>query len=177
MDVELMVAQVFVFFAAGFETSSSSSSYTLHQLAFHPEEQKKVQNEIDDVSTELYEKYTLPGTNVTIDKGVSITIPVQALHLDEKYFKDPEKFIPERFNPDRIKDIEKCSYLPFGEGPRACIGERLGHMQSLAGLAALLHKYSVEPAPTTLRHPVSDPAARVTQSTKGGLPLCIKRRT
>ncbi|GBP84924.1 Probable cytochrome P450 6a20 [Eumeta japonica] len=87
-----------------------------------------------------------------------------------------EKFMPERFSPERIKDIKKCTNMPFGEGPRACVGERLGLTQSLAGLAALLHKYSVEPAPTTLRHPVSDPAAGLTQSIKGGVPLCIKAR-
>ncbi|GBP59930.1 Cytochrome P450 6B2 [Eumeta japonica] len=212
LDDMLMAAQVFVFFAAGFETSSSATSYTLHQLAFHPEEQNKVQDEIDEVLSRYDNKlcydairemkylemaflesmrlfpslgflirkcaktYTLPGTDVTIDKGVSAIIPVQALHTDEKYFEDPDKFIPERFSPERINDIKKHVFLPFGEGPRACIGERLGHMQSLAGLAALLHKYSVEPAPTSLRHPVSDPAAGITQSIKGGIPLRVKAR-
>ncbi|GBP59919.1 Cytochrome P450 6B7 [Eumeta japonica] len=212
LDDMLMAAQVFVFFAAGFETSSSATSYTLHQLAFHPEEQKKVQDEIDEVLSRYDNKlcydairemkylemaflesmrlfpslgflirkcaktYTLPGTNVTIDKDVSAIIPVQALHTDEKYFEDPDKFMPERFSTERINDIKKHVFLPFGEGPRVCIGERLGHMQSLAGLAALLHKYSVEPAPTTLRHPVSDSTATITQSIKGGLPLRIKAR-
>ncbi|GBP59925.1 Probable cytochrome P450 6a20 [Eumeta japonica] len=121
-------------------------------------------------------KYTLPGTEVTIDKGVMVIVPEQALHTDEKYFKEPDKFIPERFSPDRIKDINKHVYLPFGEGPRVCIGERLGMMQSLAGLAALLHKFSVEPAPISLRNPVSDPTAMITQSIKGGLPLRVKAR-
>ncbi|GBP59927.1 Cytochrome P450 6B2 [Eumeta japonica] len=212
LDDALMAAQVFVFFAAGFETSSSATSYTLHQLAFHPLEQKKVQDEIDEVlsiynnklcydaikemkylemafleSMRLFpslgylirkcaKRYTIPGTNVTIDKGVTITIPVQALHMDEKYFEDPEKFIPERFSRDRIKDIKKYVYMPFGEGPRACIGERLGLMQSLAGLAALLYKFSVEPAPSSLKHPVSDPTSIITQNIKGGLPLYIKAR-
>lgn len=49
LDDMLMTAQVFIFFAAGFETSSSTTSFTLHQLAFHPEEQKKCQEEIDEV--------------------------------------------------------------------------------------------------------------------------------
>ncbi|GBP59922.1 Cytochrome P450 6B2 [Eumeta japonica] len=212
LDDLLMAAQVLVFFAAGFETSSSATSYTLHQLAFHPEEQKKVQNEIDEVlsrydnklsydairemkylemafleSMRLFpslgflirkcvRKYTLPGTDVTIDKDVAVIIPVQALHNDKKYFEQPDTFMPERFSPDRIKDINKHVYLPFGEGPRACIGERLGLMQSLAGLAALLHKFSVEPASSSLRHPVSDPSATITQSIKGGLPLRITAR-
>lgn len=49
LDELLMTAQVFIFFAAGFETSSSTTSFTLHQLAFHPEEQKNCQEEIDQV--------------------------------------------------------------------------------------------------------------------------------
>lgn len=48
-DDALIAAQVFVFFAAGFETSSSATSYTLHELAHHPEYQKKCQEEIDEV--------------------------------------------------------------------------------------------------------------------------------
>ncbi|GBP59923.1 hypothetical protein EVAR_88994_1 [Eumeta japonica] len=69
--------------------------------------------------------------------------------------------------------------MRIGSNNSICLllsGERLGLMQSLAGLAALLHKYSVEPAPSSLRHPVSDPSAIITQSIKGGLPLLIKTR-
>lgn len=49
LDEQLMVGQMFIFFAAGFETSSSASSYTLHQLAFNPDAQRKCQEEIDEV--------------------------------------------------------------------------------------------------------------------------------
>lgn len=49
LDDNIMAAQVFIFFAAGFETSSSTTSFLLHQLAFHPDEQKKCQDEIDEV--------------------------------------------------------------------------------------------------------------------------------
>ncbi|CAK1577961.1 unnamed protein product [Parnassius mnemosyne] len=49
LDNLLITAQVFIFFAAGFETSSLATSFTLHQLAFHPQIQKKVQKEIDNV--------------------------------------------------------------------------------------------------------------------------------
>ncbi|GBP59934.1 hypothetical protein EVAR_89005_1 [Eumeta japonica] len=88
--------------------------------------------------------------------------------MDEKYFEDPEKFIPERFSRDRIKDIKKYVYMPSEKD--------LVHVSSLAGLAALLYKFSVEPAPSSLRHPVSDPTSIITQNIKGGLPLYIKER-
>nr|AAP83688.1 cytochrome P450 [Depressaria pastinacella] len=212
LDDMIMAAQVFIFFAAGFETSSSTTSYTLHQLAFHPEEQKKCQDQIDEVlsrhggklsyeaikemtyldmifkeSMRMYpslgiltrrcvQKYTFPGTNLTIDEDVLVCIPVHALHNDEKYFDEPEKFKPERFSPENIKNIPKYVYLPFGDGPRACIGERLGHMQSLAGLAALLSKFSVAPSKNTLRQPITDPTCTVVKSIKGGLPLSLVAR-
>ncbi|XP_013161758.1 PREDICTED: cytochrome P450 6B6-like [Papilio xuthus] len=210
---ELMMAQIVVFFAAGFETSSSSTSYTLHELAYNPEEQRKVQEEVDRVlakydnklcydavseMTYLHcafkegirmfpslghlvrkcaRKYTFPDLDLTIDDGVSIFIPVQALHMDPLYFEEPEKFKPGRFLTDFINPLTKHIYLPFGEGPRACIGERLGLMQSLAGLAAVLSRYSVEPAPETLRHPRIDPTSNIVQSVVGGLPLMFKLRS
>ncbi|XP_011548335.3 cytochrome P450 6B6 [Plutella xylostella] len=205
-DDLVMAAQIYVFFAAGFETSSLATSYTLHQLAFHPEVQSKCQDEIDAVlktydnklcydavremkylemafkeAMRMYpplgflirkctQKYTLPGTDVTIDAGTKMVVPLQALHMDEKYFERPEEFLPERFD-GRDRDLNKHVYMPFGEGPRACIGERLGQMQSLAGLAAVLHKFSVAPSTNTLRKPITDPAAAIIQSIKGGLPL------
>ncbi|XP_013141652.1 PREDICTED: cytochrome P450 6B6-like [Papilio polytes] len=210
---ELFAAQIFVFFAAGFETSSSSTSYTLHELAYNPEEQRKVQEEIDrvlakynnklcyDAVSEMtylhcafkegirmfpslghlvrkcVRKYTFPELNLTIDDGVSIYIPVQALHKDPQYFEEPEQFKPARFLTDFIHPMTKHIYLPFGDGPRACLGKRLGLMQSLAGLAAVLSRYSVEPAPHTLRHPKIDPSSNIAQSVVGGLPLIFKLRT
>ncbi|CAH2049034.1 unnamed protein product, partial [Iphiclides podalirius] len=212
LDDKLIAAQVFVFFAAGFETSSSATSFTLHQLAYNPKEQVKVQEELDTVLAKYdnkisYEavkeltylsccfkeamrifpslgflirqcvrKYTFTEINLTIDEGVYILIPVQALHNDPKYFECPEEFRPERFYPENFNSIEKFTYLPFGEGPRTCIGERLGMLQSLAGLAAILSRFTVEPAPETLRYPKIDPTSGIVQTIKGGLPLLFRRR-
>ncbi|XP_073965058.1 cytochrome P450 6B6-like [Choristoneura fumiferana] len=212
LDDMLIAAQVFIFFAAGFETSSSAASYTLHQLAFHPEAQRKCQQEIDHVLSRYDNKlcydavkemkylemcfkegirmfpsvgflirrcarqYTFPGTDLTIDEGVYVLVPVQALHHDEKYFEEPEKFIPERFSAERVSSIPNHVYFPFGGGPRSCIGGRLGLMQSLVGLAALLRTCTVAPSVNTLRTPLSDPAAMLVQNIKGGLPLQLQER-
>lgn len=209
---ELIVAQVFVFFAAGFETSSSATSFTLHQLAYHPEAQAKVQAEVDQVLArhggrlsydavkemkylecafkegmrmfpslgfllrECVRPYTFPELGVSIDEGVGVLIPLQALHNDPLYFDEPHEFRPERFLVDEVGARAKYAYLPFGEGPCACIGARLGTMQSLAGLAALLARFSVAPGPTTLRHPIVEPKSDVVQSIKGGLPLMFLKR-
>ncbi|XP_026729651.1 cytochrome P450 6B5-like [Trichoplusia ni] len=211
MDLTYMAAQVFVFFAAGFETSSSATSFMLHQLAYHPEEQKKIQEEIDRVLSKYNNKlcydsisemtalsngfkeslrifpslgalhrkcarrYTIPELNLTLDPGVKIIIPLQAIQNDEKYFDNPSQFMPDRFNDPNV-GRHKYAYMPFGEGPRACIGARLGEMQSLAGLAAVLHKFSVEPAANTKRYPEVNHGSNIVQSIKGGLPLKLRLR-
>nr|AET11927.1 cytochrome P450 [Helicoverpa armigera] len=208
----IIAAQVFVFFAAGFETSSSATSFTLHQLAYHPEVQKKAQEEVDRILAkhdgmlsydsikemnylemafkeglrmfpslgfllrQCTRPYTFPEFNMTIDETCKILIPLQSLHNDPKYFPNPEVFRPERFSPEEFDSNNKFVYLPFGLGPRACIGERLGLMQSLAGLAAVLSEFTVEPAPETLRYPVVDPQSSIVQSVQGGLPLMFRPR-
>ncbi|XP_063361534.1 cytochrome P450 6B1-like [Cydia amplana] len=212
MDLKMMVAQVFIFFGAGFETSSSTTSYTLHQLAFNPELQLKIQSEIDEVLQKYDNKlcydavaemtllsmafkeamrmfpslgvlnrvcarpYTFPELGLTVDPGVKIVVPVEALQNDQKYFENPRDFQPERFTPEELKKRHKYVYLPFGDGPRACIGSRLGEMQSLAGLAAVLQVCSVAPAATTRRVPPVDSTSNVVQAVRGGLPLQLTVR-
>lgn len=91
-------------------------------------------------------EYSIPGTDVTLEKGVGVFIPVYALHNDEKYFSEPEKFIPERFSEEnsRGKTFAERPYLPFGDGPRNCIGMRLGKLQTKLGLVIMLKKFRYE---------------------------------
>lgn len=56
-----------------------------------------------------------------IEKGVVLTIPIVALHHDEKYFANPKKFDPDRFSDENKDNIMPGTYLPFGVGPRNCI--------------------------------------------------------
>lgn len=67
--------------------------------------------------------YKMPGTDLVIPKGTIIYIPMMGLQYDTDYFKDPESFIPERFSKDRADEIVPFTFIPFGEGPRICIGE------------------------------------------------------
>lgn len=65
----------------------------------------------------------LPTTNIHVPEGTLITIPVLGLHRDPSIYPDPDKFDPERFDVDKIATRHPYAYLPFGEGPRICIGE------------------------------------------------------
>lgn len=69
--------------------------------------------------------YQIPGTNVRIDKGTAIFISTMGLQYDPNYFPEPEKFIPERFSEENKDNIQPFTYLPFGEGPRNCIGKNV----------------------------------------------------
>uniref|UniRef100_A0A182NEN9 Uncharacterized protein n=1 Tax=Anopheles dirus TaxID=7168 RepID=A0A182NEN9_9DIPT len=85
------------------------------------------------------------GTKITIERGLNVSIPLKAFHLDEKFFPDPL-----RFNPDRFADptsFNQDAFVPFGTGLRNCIGSRLGLMQAKCFLFCMLSYFSLEPGP------------------------------
>ncbi|KAL6418467.1 hypothetical protein ACFW04_012069 [Cataglyphis niger] len=71
------------------------------------------------------ETYKVPNFDLVIEKDTPIYIPMLGLHYDPEYFPNPNKFDPERFNEENKRDRPACVYFPFGEGPRACIGEKI----------------------------------------------------
>lgn len=66
--------------------------------------------------------YPVPGTNFVLPKDSHVTISVAGLHEDPEYYPNPEKFDPERFSEENKKKRPAYTYLPFGDGPRICIG-------------------------------------------------------
>jgi cytochrome P450 family 6 len=60
---------------------------------------------------------------VTLRKGTPVYLPVMGIHHDPQYYPEPERFDPERFTEENKKSRPHFTYLPFGEGPRNCIGE------------------------------------------------------
>lgn len=203
-------AQAYVFFLAGFETSSTTATYCLYELAQHQDIQNKVREEIDEmlkkhgeltynavnemtylhkVINETMRKYpplpvlnrvctknlNLPTTNIHVTEGTLITIPVLGLHRDPLIYPDPDKFDPERFNADKIATRHPYAYLPFGEGPRVCIGMRFGYMQTKVGLVSLLSKFKFNLHPRTPVPLIFDEAPLVLTA-KGGVHLIIEHR-
>lgn len=67
--------------------------------------------------------YQVPKSSLQLTPGERITIPVLGLHYDEKYYPNPDTFDPERFTPENISARPRFTYLPFGVGPRMCIGK------------------------------------------------------
>lgn len=70
--------------------------------------------------------YVIPGSaGVVIKEGTKVGISSIALQHDPDYFPDPDSFDPERFNEENKKHIKPFTFIPFGEGPRICIGNKI----------------------------------------------------
>lgn len=72
---------------------------------------------------------------------------ISGLNHDPKYWNDPYKFDPDRFasaEHQNAKSFVERPYLPFGDGPRNCIGMRLGKMQTKVGLVLMLQKFQFD---------------------------------
>ncbi len=82
-----------------------------------------------------------------VPAGVSIAVSSYAMHRDPEFFTDPLKFNPERFSPERESQIPKYAYLPFGAGPRVCIGNVFALMESRILLATILQRWKLSLAP------------------------------
>ncbi|KAJ9573560.1 hypothetical protein L9F63_009045, partial [Diploptera punctata] len=86
--------------------------------------------------------------------GDNLFIPIYGLHLDPKYYDDPEKFDPERFSDENKHKIHPFAYLPFGVGPRSCIGNRFALMETKLVLVYMLSDFNLKPinkTPKTIR--------------------------
>ncbi|XP_013140391.1 PREDICTED: cytochrome P450 6B1-like isoform X1 [Papilio polytes] len=127
---------------------------------------------IDPLQRNAQMDYKIPDTNVTIKKGQTILVNPLGIHRDPQYYPNPEKFDPDRFSPENEKDRHSCAYMPFGTGPRNCIGMRFAKVQSRVCVAKFLSKYRVEPSRNTPAVLDFDPM-RLVLFPKGGIPLNV----
>ncbi|CAG2167370.1 unnamed protein product [Oppiella nova] len=171
-----ILAQCFLFFVAGYETTASTLSFCSYELALNPglqdrlyEETKEAFNEkgeidyevlsglpfLDALVSETLRNYSpvvrlereamedvmLGNTGVKVEKGMSVEIPVYAIHHDPDHYPDPFTFSPDRFMPDNRGHIQPYTYLPFGSGPRNCIGMRFALLEAKLALAVISHSF------------------------------------
>lgn len=87
--------------------------------------------------------FKVPGTDITLYPGESVAIPIAGVHMDPEYYPHPKKFDPDRFTPENKAKRHRMAFLAFGEGPRHCVGMRLGMMLTKMAIAAIVNKFRV----------------------------------
>ncbi|CRK99482.1 CLUMA_CG012801, isoform A [Clunio marinus] len=190
-----VAAQIFGFYFAGFDSSSTTLAFTLHFLAYHLNVQEKGRkciasalekhnNEwsydlimdmpyIDAIIDEslrinppvptlhriVTKDYTLPN-GASLETGTLVVIPSLAFQRDPDIFPDPLKFDPERFCK-KSKNFHPFSSLPFGGGPRYCLGMRLGLLQIKLAIALMIHNFDIFPSENSVYPIKIDPATLI----------------
>ncbi|MEO9966015.1 MAG: cytochrome P450 [Reichenbachiella sp.] len=167
--------EVLTFLVAGHETSSLGMTWTLHLLAHHPKEQEKLFQEVKDLKSlddlDLLNfsnlKYTgqvikesmrlyPPIWNIVrkaksvdqigdyeIDAGYQLMTSIYQLHHNDQYWEHPEEFDPSRFENHMLK--HKFQYLPFGGGPRFCIGNNFALFEMTILTVLFIRQFELEP--------------------------------
>ncbi|XP_046666915.1 probable cytochrome P450 6a14 [Homalodisca vitripennis] len=87
------------------------------------------------------EPYTIPGTQITLERGMLVFIPVSAIHRDPQYYPSPEQFNPDRFAGNNYKP--SATFLPFGHGPKICIAVKFAMLIVKVCLARILSSYTI----------------------------------
>ncbi|CAD7092564.1 unnamed protein product [Hermetia illucens] len=110
--------------------------------------------------TENCEIRTSKDKIIQLEKGTVVSIPYYSFHHDSDYYPDPEKFDPERFSPENggVKKYKDMGvFLPFGDGPRICLGMRFAQCQSKAAIAEIIRNWEIAVDPQTKSEFVIDP--------------------
>ncbi|WP_457186588.1 cytochrome P450 [Nocardioides sp. P5_E3] len=187
---------------AGHETVAAALAWTLMLLAEHPEAQERVRSELDAHPGPVPlvgHRERLPWTRAVVDEALRLYPPAWAIsrrsHRDDEVggrqvpagtlaiispwlvhrrpdlWPEPEAFRPERF----LDGTARTGYLPFGQGPRLCIGREFALGEMVVVLAELLreHRIDVPGGPGGWTRPVAE--AKVAVHPRGGMPLVVRR--
>lgn len=184
---------------AGHETVAAALAWTLMLLAEHPEAQDRVRHELDSHPGPVPlvgHRDRVPWTRAVVDESLRLYPPAWAIsrrshhddvvggrpvpagtlaiispwlvHRRPELWPDPETFRPERF----VDGTARTGYLPFGQGPRLCIGREFALGEMVVVLAELLRDHRVD-LPTGWTRPVAE--AKVAVHPRGGMPLVVRR--
>ena len=195
-------ANVLTFIAAGQETTANCITWSLYLLSQSPEWRQRVQAEADrefgdgadDVADRLVEtRAVIEETNrlypplaamsraalgpdelagQRIGRGTMVVIAPYVLHRHRALWTKPDVFDPNRFLDGARDRIDRYAYLPFGAGPRICIGATFAIQEATIVVAAIMRNFDLELAPGHAVWPV----LKVTLRPKDGLPMIVRRR-
>jgi len=195
-------ANILTFIAAGHETTANSITWSLFLLSQSPEWRRRVQAEADreldgdveglaerlvetraviDEANRLYppiaaiSRAALAPDELAgepIRRGTMVVIAPYVLHRHRALWADPDAFDPNRFLDGARERIDRFAYLPFGVGPRICIGATFALQEAAIVVATVMRHFTLALAPGHAVWPVH----RVTVRPSGGLPMIVRRR-
>lgn len=196
-----VASNILTFILAGHETTARALGWTLYLLARSPRRQDLVQAEADAVDLDdpewldalpwtracfeeamrlfppapLFTRVALKETRVAdrrVPAGTAMLISPWVLHRHRRLWDDPAAFRPERFLPGARESIDRFAYIPFGAGPRVCIGAAFAMQEALVALTVIARRASL--APSGPEEPL--PAHRITLRPAQGIRLAARRR-
>jgi cytochrome P450 len=109
---------------------------------------------------------------IRIEPKTAIMIAPWVIHRHRLLWNAPDYFMPERFAPGAREKIHRFAYLPFGAGPRICIGMAFAMQEAIVILSTIVQRYRLELSPG---HKV-EPLARITLRPKYGLKMKLVKR-
>jgi cytochrome P450 len=195
-------ANILTFIAAGHETTSNCIAWSLFLLSQSAEWRTRVQAEadreldgdIDGIADRLTETRAvideanrlyppLPAISRAavgpdelvgqpIKRGTIIVIAPYVLHRHRALWTNPDFFDPNRFLDGARETIDRFAYLPFGAGPRICIGATFAIQEASIVLATIMRHFTLQLAPGYAVWPVH----KITLRPGGGLPMIVRRR-
>lgn len=169
---------------AGFETTASTLTWAFALLAAHPQWQDQLVAEIDagsdpgpetatrrviDETLRLYPAAHTLGRQALrevqigpwqVRKGALLVVSPWLMHRREQAFADPERFDPDRWLRERHPPLPRCAFLPFGAGPRACLGGAFATLQMQTVLTTLLRDWRFVPVHPGLPRGLIQPTLR-----------------
>lgn len=106
-------------------------------------------------------------------KGEMVLMSQYVMHRDQRFFDQPDKFIPERFDHNFMNSLPTFAYFPFGGGPRVCVGNHFSLMEGVLALTCMVKEFRMEMAPN---HHEVKPQPLITLRPKGGLRMVVEKR-
>ncbi|WIV66243.1 cytochrome P450 [Natrialbaceae archaeon AArc-T1-2] len=196
--------QLFTLLFAGHGPTATALEFAWFSLARTPEVAERLASEVDDLEGEpslsspgpdsyvasvvdetlrlyppVFELWREPNADVTIrgyevPAGTELLLPVYTLHRDERWWDEPEQFRPERWADEDVP-AEEFAYVPFGVGPRSCIGRRLATLTLRLAVATIARRYRFELAPDQSR--TVDLGLSTTLSPSEPIELVVRERS
>jgi cytochrome P450 len=105
-------------------------------------------------------------------RGITVLMSQWVVHRLPRYYGEPERFWPERWDTDQVKQLPKYAYFPFGGGPRVCIGNTFALMEAVLVLATIAQQYCFTLVPG---QPIV-PVPTFTLRPKPGIPAVLAQR-